>query len=173
MRRHSLRKRDVKKLLERVRGEVPMLSLGENVGLEGWEVVELSSGRVYIKNGVSVLLEVEGRLLPSTFAAEAYDCPKFIVDEGAVRPILRGADVMAPGVRHVHGFVKPGDIVAVAEESRGRVIAVGVALMAGEEVLKAGRGKALKVLHRLGDEAWRIGAECSLRLARRATLKLK
>jgi len=158
MRRHALSKRDVKRLLERVQRELPRLSMDEGLGLDGWEVVKLREVKVFVKDGVPALIEVGGRLLPSIFMAEAYGYPRVVVDMGAVHPIVRGADVMAPGIRTVEGSMKPGDVVAVAEESKGRVIAVGVALMSEEEVFEVRKGKALKVLHRVGDEAWRLGA---------------
>ena len=158
MLRHALSKRDVRRLLERARGELPGLGLSEDVELEGWEVVRLDEARAYVKQGVPVLLEVEETLIPSIFAAEACGHPRVVVDMGAVHPIVRGADVMAPGIRLVEPSMRPGDVMAVAEESKGRVIAVGVALMSKEEVFEVRRGKALKVLHRVGDEAWRLGA---------------
>lgn len=157
MQRHALSKRDVKKLLERARSELPNLAF-KDVDLEGWEVVKLKEVKAYVKDGIPVLLDVDGRLLPSIFTAEAQGYPRVVVDMGAVQPIVRGADVMAPGIRAVSAAMKPGDVLAVAEESKGRVIAVGVALMDGGSLFKVRRGKALKVLHRVGDDVWRLGA---------------
>ncbi|MEM4700485.1 MAG: DUF1947 domain-containing protein [Candidatus Nezhaarchaeales archaeon] len=157
MQRHHLRKRDVRELLERVRRDLPNLPIDESMGSGSWEVAKLRDAKVFIKDGVPLLIETEGRLIPSTYAAEACKYPRVVVDSGAVRPIVRGADVMAPGIRGVEGPMEAGDVVAVAEEEAGRVIAVGVALMSKGEVLEVRRGKALKVLHRVGDEAWRLG----------------
>lgn len=155
--RHPLSKRDVKDLLERAKRDLPGLFTDGSMGLGSWEVAKLRDAKVFIKDGVPLLIETEGRLIPSTYAAEACKYPRVIVDSGAVRPIVRGADVMAPGIREVEGPMEVGDVMAVAEEGVGRVIAVGVALMSKGEVFEVRKGKALKVLHRVGDEAWRLG----------------
>lgn len=155
--RHPLSKRDVKDLLERARRELPRLFIDESASSSSWEVVKLRGMRVFVRNGVPFFIEAEERLVPSIYAAEAYRYPRVMVDSGAVRPIVRGADVMAPGIRVVEGPMEAGDVMAVAEEG-GRVIAIGVALMSKDEALGTKRGKALKILHRIGDEAWRLGA---------------
>jgi len=81
--------------------------------------------------------------------------PKVHVDEGAVPHVLNGADVMVPGITRVEGEVERGKEVLVVDP-RGRVFAVGEALMTGEEIKEAGKGKAVKNVHYAGDDLWEI-----------------
>ncbi|RLF12438.1 MAG: hypothetical protein DRJ98_00655 [Thermoprotei archaeon] len=155
--RHYLSKRDVKGLVEKASRLYPSLEdrLREKVR-SVWELVKVKEINIYFVDGLPLLLEVEDRLIPSIHLAEAAPFPKVVVDMGAAPRILRGADVMAPGIRQVPDSMNPGDVVAIAEEKLGKVLAIGVALMSGREVMEVRRGKALKVLHRVGDEIWKL-----------------
>ncbi|ADV65573.1 DUF1947 domain-containing protein [Desulfurococcus mucosus] len=79
--------------------------------------------------------------------------PSLLVDKGAVQAVLGGADLMVPGIVEARGGFKAGQLVAVVDAEGGRVIALGTALI-DSEALKNGvrKGKAVKVLHRLGDD---------------------
>jgi len=160
MHRHDLSKRDVKELLERALRLHPLLhDKLRALVKERWELVKIKNFVAYLVNGSPMLIEVDGNLIPSIKLAEEVSYPKIVVDMGAVPHIIRGADVMAPGIRFAPPSMEPGDILAVADEKHGRVFAVGVALMSHKEVFELRRGKALKVLHRVGDEIWSLEVE--------------
>ncbi len=75
------------------------------------------------------------------------------VDEGALKPLLRGADVMKPGIKETNGF-KKGDTVIVFLIDKWIPIVVGTALMDySSEVVK---GKAIENIHRIGDRIWNL-----------------
>ncbi len=71
-----------------------------------------------------------------------------IVDEGAVEPILKSANALAVGVNEMSDDMKKGDEVVVLSPEK-EVIAVGRAMMSGEEMENAERGVGIKVRHRL------------------------
>lgn len=73
-----------------------------------------------------------------------------VVDEGAMPYIMRGADVMKPGIVDFDEKIKAGDFVYVESKIP---IAVGIALVDGVE-MKEGRGKAVKNIHHLKDKIW-------------------
>ncbi len=73
------------------------------------------------------------------------------VDEGALKPLLRGADVMRPGIKETNGF-KKGDTVIVFLIDKWIPIVVGIALMDYSD--KVTRGKAIENIHRIGDKIW-------------------
>lgn len=75
------------------------------------------------------------------------------VDRGAVKAILNGADVMAAGVVAADKFQK-NDLVWVRDELHNMPLAVGIALMSSAEILNLKSGKAVKCVHRVGDELW-------------------
>lgn len=157
LKRHYLSKRDVKELLER--SFKLNLKIGEWLKervKEVWEVAKGEKFNVYLIGGRLSLIDIKGVLVPSTWLAEAVGLPRVVVDEGAVPKILNGADVMVPGIVKLPERIEKGNVVAIAEERCGKVIGVGIALMSANEVLEVKRGKSLKVLHRVGDEVWRM-----------------
>lgn len=85
----------------------------------------------------ALLVEVEG----------PFDIPLLdkvvVVDKFAAESVMQGAQLYAPGVLSARG-VWEGDEVSVVDEE-GRVVAVGVAVMNGSEMVKRRRGLAVKV----------------------------
>jgi PUA domain protein len=78
---------------------------------------------------------------------------RVVVDSGAVRFIVNGADVMAPGVVFADPEIAEGDLVVIAEEKHGKPLAIGRALRHGPNM--KGEGKAVKSLHHVGDLIWK------------------
>ena len=75
-----------------------------------------------------------------------------VVDSGAVRFIVNGADVMNPGIVFADQDIAAGDLVIIAEERHKKPLAIGRALIPGTEM--HGEGKAVKSLHHVGDQIW-------------------
>lgn len=76
-----------------------------------------------------------------------------VVDSGAVRFIVNGADVMNPGIVSADPKIAPGDLVVVVEERHKKPLAIGRAMIPGTEM--KGEGKAIKSLHHVGDQVWK------------------
>jgi PUA-domain protein len=76
------------------------------------------------------------------------------VDGGAVRFLANGADCMAPGVVNADPGIAPGDWVYVRDGIHRRPLSVGRALMSGGEMVVADKGKAVAVIHWVGDRIW-------------------
>jgi len=69
--------------------------------------------------------------------------PKFFVRDSAVDAICHGADLAVPGVVKLEDGVEKGDVVAILT-LKGELVALGVALMTVEEVVREKRGIAVK-----------------------------
>ncbi len=76
-----------------------------------------------------------------------------VVDSGAVRFIVNGADVMNPGIVSADPDIAAGDLVIIVEERHKKPLAIGRALIPGTEM--KGEGKAIKSLHHVGDQVWK------------------
>ncbi|MFB3765779.1 MAG: RNA-binding protein [Methanotrichaceae archaeon] len=76
-----------------------------------------------------------------------------MVDSGAVRFIVNGADVMSPGIVYADPEIAAGDLVVILEEKHKKPLAIGRALIPGSEM--RGSGKAVKSLHHVGDQIWK------------------
>jgi RNA-binding protein, containing PUA domain len=66
--------------------------------------------------------------------------PKVVVDAGAVKRIINGADIMRPGIKEFIGEFNKGDVVFVVDE-KGRVIAIAVALYSKQEMVQMERAR--------------------------------
>ena len=73
---------------------------------------------------------------------------------GAVPYICNGADTMSAGINATANSVSEGDIVWVRDENNAKPLAVGTALISGEEMISSNKGKAIKVIHYLSDPLW-------------------
>ena len=78
------------------------------------------------------------------------------VDMGAVRFVTNGADIMAPGIVDADIQIEKDMPVWIRDEQHHKPIAIGVALMNGEEMIDAVSGKAVKMIHYIGDPIWKM-----------------
>jgi PUA-domain protein len=78
------------------------------------------------------------------------------VDMGAVKFVNNGADVMAPGITDADPDIQPGDLVWIRDEKNKVPLAVGEAVIPGAQMPRGPKGKAVKSLHRVGDEMWNL-----------------
>jgi PUA domain protein len=61
---------------------------------------------------------------------------------------------MAPGIVDADEWIQLDDIVWVCDEQYKKPLAVGTALMTGPEMKLATAGKAVKLIHYIGDTLW-------------------
>ncbi|BAM79873.1 similar to PUA domain containing RNA binding protein MCT-1 [Cyanidioschyzon merolae strain 10D] len=110
---------------------------------------------------VLFLQDRDGRLYPTLRLLHAYPfmLPWVQVDRGAIRHVLRGANVMCPGLTSPGGYVPPelaaDQVVAVMAEGKARALAVGRMLLSVAQVLQQNQGVAIENVHVLGDEIWK------------------
>jgi PUA domain protein len=77
-----------------------------------------------------------------------------VVDMGAVKYVTNGADVMSPGIVNADAGIKTGDTVWICDEKNKKPLAIGTAIITGEEMITFGKGKAIAVFHYIGDRLW-------------------
>lgn len=73
------------------------------------------------------------------------------MDDGAIKPIMKGSNALAPGVVQVVDGIKSGDEVLVLNE-RGGLLGVGTAHMSSNEMLKKNHGLAVKIRWHIKDQ---------------------
>ncbi|MGM0404603.1 MAG: phosphoadenosine phosphosulfate reductase family protein [Thermoplasmatota archaeon] len=73
-----------------------------------------------------------------------------IVDDGAVKPILNGASILAPGIIEVDENIETDDEVLILDK-QGDIIAAGSAQMDASEILESDYGKSVKNRWRVSD----------------------
>jgi len=151
----SLNRKSVREVMERIQeslGAIPRNLSGKAVRIE---VLRSRKTNIFFVDGEPLFVEKEDKILPSLLNEEVLSrLPSAVVDQGAVPFVCNGADVMAPGVRRVEGGFSQGHLVVVREERFHKMLAVGYALVGSEEIEEQRRGKVIRNLHFIGDDAW-------------------
>jgi PUA domain protein len=82
-----------------------------------------------------------------------------VVDMGAVSYVTKGADIMAPGITDADINIQKNDYIWVCDEKHRKPLAIGIALMTGEEMKNKNSGKAVKNIHYVGDKLWNLSRQ--------------
>ncbi|MGC8969152.1 MAG: PUA domain-containing protein [Conexivisphaera sp.] len=136
-------------------------AISRALGRELTPLAELSSGKVAVvvtREG-ALLLRVPGSnaYVPALVDADSVSRVRgyVVVDEGAIRHVVNGANIMRPGIVEYSEFGRD-EVVVVREGTYRKPIAVGIALVASEELRGMSRGQVVRNVHHLRDEAWEL-----------------
>ncbi len=156
--RHALSKKERKKVLKEFAEKFPKLKIESKVQMEigvcnGKTLYFINSEPMFLKNEKDKLIPLLRYIYKTS---NMLGLPLVVVDMGAVKHILNGADVMAPGIVRIIGDFNKGDIVLVVDEKYGKPLAVCEALYSSEEISAMEKGKVLKNLHHVGDRIWKL-----------------
>ena len=153
--RHPLSSKEQKELL-RILKEKYSIELDKKKIIE---VVETKNKKkIYFQEGKPIAILIEENLIPTLRSPkEILDLlPKVIVDIGAVPHIINGADIMAPGIKEIRNNIEIGKIVLIIDEKYEKPIAIGIMIMNSKEIFEKRKGKAIKNLHHIGDDLWKL-----------------
>jgi PUA-domain protein len=118
------------------------------------------TSKIFIINSDPILLQIDGEIYPSLFNEIRSVLPKVVVDEGAIKHILNGADVMAPGIVSFPSGVKQNDLVSIRTQNN-KIIGIGIVMESFEEKMAMKKGKVIKTIHYVGDPIFRICSKLS------------
>ena len=134
------------------------IAAGTGVDLDGdtYEMVELGDEPfdvVLVDDDPDVVRFEGGEAFLTVRGANRHDPTRGIVtvDAGAISFVSDGADVMRPGIVEADAEIAAGDLVTVAEETHGKTLAVGRALVDGAE-MAGDAGKVVESIHHVGDD---------------------
>ncbi|ADG13669.1 DUF1947 domain-containing protein [Methanocaldococcus infernus] len=147
--RHFLSKKDIKEIKEKLNFiELPKKGV-ELVVTDKYDILYVDEP-VAFKFGdkwIPTLKALSNKEIKEKYA---------IVDMGAIKFLINGADVMAPGIVDADESIEKDDVVVVLDENHKKPICVGIALMSGKEMKEKSKGKAIKNLHYVGDDIWNL-----------------
>ncbi|KAF8819971.1 translation initiation factor sui1 protein, partial [Cardiosporidium cionae] len=119
---------------------------------------------VYLRKDIPLFVDYNGDLLPTVYALwqAPHILPCLIIPSEVSTFILRGADLMLPGVfRSPQGFEKSlikGEKWGIRVINNRYAFAVGSSCIDESHILKNGmKGKCLELLHCFGDFLWQMG----------------
>jgi len=146
---YNLRKKEAKKISSRIVEKIGISIFGE------MKKMVFDSLSIILVDDEPLIVEYDNDYYLSVYGVLKFKPKKgrVVVDEGAKKFILNGADVMRPGITYADPEIKKNEFVYVEVEN-SIPIAVGIALMDGSEMLIKERGKAVKNIHYVGDKIW-------------------
>lgn len=151
--RHRLKNKEVREIVEKLKSEFDssFFSVDSVVETGFYENNQFLfiDGKAYFmfyKNKIVFTLSGLNKYKPQN--------KQVVVDMGAVKFVANGADVMGPGIVDADKDIKSDDIVWICDEKNKKPFAIGLALIAGEDMLKKEKGKAVAVFHYVGDSIW-------------------
>ena len=156
--RHHLRSDAIAEIRDGIDRE-----LGVEVDADSFEKVELTEGdwNVVLVDGTPLVLYVEddGDEKPFLTVRGANEYPPtrriVTVDAGAIQFVSNGADVMRPGIVEADEVIEGGDLVVINEESHGKTLAIGRALVDGPEMV-GDEGRVVESIHHVGDDLYEL-----------------
>ena len=151
--RHTLKSKDSKKIF------IDLNSKFENQIFNpksSFEIAELGDKKIVLVDNEPSLIYYGKQLFFTLLGLNKYSPQNFFVtvDMGAVKFVTNGADVMAPGIVDADENIQENDVVWICDETHKKPLAVGMALMPGEQMKNKKEGKSVKIFHHVGDELW-------------------
>ncbi len=121
------------------------------------EIIEPEEGSKFvIVDGRFTFVNADGSgYIPFVGSAETVGLfPSVTIDEGALKYIIKGADVMRPGISKYDDWGDAGKIVVVREDKKGRAAAIGRTAVRSSEMAELKKGNCVKNIHHAGDKFW-------------------
>jgi len=148
--RHHLRSDEVSELEDTLATD-----LGVELDGENYELVEIDGSPfdLILVGGEPLACYIDDEPFLTVRGANATDPEghRVTVDAGAIEFVSGGADVMRPGITAADDDIEAGDLVVIVEETHGKALAVGRALVDGAE-MTGDSGKVVDSLHYVGDD---------------------
>ncbi|WP_136716663.1 RNA-binding protein [Halorientalis salina] len=131
--------------------------LGVDMDADTYEKVELDGSEfdIVLVDDEPAVVYINGAPFLTVRGANDYPPERRIVtvDAGAISFVSDGADVMRPGITEATDDIAEGDLVAIAEENHGKVLAIGRARTSGDD-MAGEEGKVVDSIHHVGDELY-------------------
>ncbi|NOR84799.1 DUF1947 domain-containing protein [archaeon] len=151
MKRHHISKKEIKELIS----QYPLANLSKKDIIE---VVDFEE-KIILVNGKPWFFYKDNKIYPTVKQVLETDINNFsavFVDKGAIPFVVKGADVMRPGIVTIDNAVKKNAYVVVADAEYKKALAIGISIFDSEEMKGLKTGKVIKNIHRIGDAVWGI-----------------
>jgi PUA domain protein len=154
--RHRLRRKEIKKIADDIESAVGVKAFDECAAVD---LADAQRFEVVIFENTVVGVMLEGKAFPTVRGLLRWPASRRFVsiDEGAIKFICNGADVMGPGITEADPAIAVNDPVWVRDARHKKPLAIGKALADGAALASKAPGKAVKNLHYIGDELWSLG----------------
>ncbi len=108
---------------------------------------------LYLRDNQAVLAQVGSTVFP--LLPDLLVMPKeIVVDMGAIKFLVAGADLMRPGIVSLDRGICEGDVVVARDVTHKKPLMIGLALYCSRAILSMEKGKVAKNLHYIGDRLY-------------------
>jgi PUA domain protein len=140
-----------------------ILDLPENLSFDKKDELKVDNNGVYYLNGDKFLIRIINKENKNSFFLIPHidfllnvnidkdSFPIVYIDRGAIPFILKGADLMKPGIVNFEGEFKKGDIILIKDFEHKKLLAIGIALYDLNEFRNLDKGKVINILHYYND----------------------
>ncbi|MCH8519399.1 MAG: hypothetical protein LAT82_01450 [Nanoarchaeota archaeon] len=94
--------------------------------------------------------------IPHLKSSQIKEYKTITIDVGAVPFLLKGADMMRPGITNIDNLIKKDDIIIIVDEVKGLRIGIGQSLYDSVQIKEMKSGKIIKTLHYFKDDFYNI-----------------
>jgi PUA domain protein len=153
--RHRLKRKEIINIISKIRKTYTNDFFDEKSSVETGDIEGI---KIVFINGEPCFMIHEDNIVFTLHGLNKYSPrEKFVVvDMGAVKFVTSGADVMSPGIVDADKNIKEGDQVWICDERHHKPLAVGTAIINGEQMVSENKGKSVEIYHHVGDKLWRI-----------------
>lgn len=152
MRKYTLSKSDSSEIIQFVSDKWPKKAVPDK--LKNIQVIEIEDNKSVLIEENFLAVKIDHNVLPLLTNEDILKSfPSVSVDMGAVKFVCNGAKVMRPGIVQMDDF-KKDDIVVVKDNTHGKYLAVGVALVESKEAQTMNKGPVVDNMHYISDEFW-------------------
>lgn len=156
--RHRLKARDIRRYQNDLKNIFNDVFFDERSSIE---IGDLDGTNIIFVDGEPCFMSHENKIIFTLHGLDRYKPKKnfVVVDMGAVKFVTNGADVMVPGIVNADRDIAEGDQVWICDENHHKPLAIGIALISGEDMITQSEGRAIKTIHYIGDEMWNYAAK--------------
>jgi len=151
--RHRFKSKDIKKIVDQLKNQYSCDLFNDKSNVE---VGDFEQYRVLLIDDTAMFMEHSDKWIFTLHGINHFKPrEKFVtVDMGAVKYVTNGADVMSPGIVDADKKIQKGESVWIRDEKHKKALAVGIALVSGEDMIINNSGKAINIVHYVGDMLW-------------------
>jgi len=151
--RHRLKAKDIKKYQDELKQIFNDIFFSEKSSVE---TGDLNGTIIIFIDGAPCFMYFNDKIVFTLHGLNKYKPKKnfVVIDMGAVKFVTNGADVMAPGIVDADKDIIEGNQVWICDETHHKPLAIGIALVNGDNMISKSQGKVINTIHYVGDDLW-------------------
>jgi PUA domain protein len=102
---------------------------------------------IIYKDEQKYLIKEKNAYLPHLQSIDDTKYRAVYIDKGAIPFILKGADLMRPGITKIDDNIQKDEIILIKDENHNKNLAIGYALNNSDNIKKQEKGKSIKIYH--------------------------